>query len=61
MEVSVEASIEDMGDMKASTEVTSTGPSTNASTKAFMEAISTKGSEKKFMAVMKAFVQVLKA
>ena len=38
----VEASMEDMEDMKASTEVTSTGASTKAFTKASMEVTSTK-------------------
>ena len=47
MNASVEASMEDMKGMKASTEVTSTG----ASTKASMEVTSTKSSIEAFMEV----------
>ena len=57
MDASVEASMEDMEDMKASTDV----PSTGASTKAFMEVTSTKSSMEAFMEVLEAVVGVMEA
>ena len=61
MEASVEASMEDMEDMKASTEVTSTGAFKKASTKGSMEVTSTKSSMKAFMEVMEAFAEAMEA
>ena len=54
----MEASMEDMEDMKASTYVTSTGAFTKAPTKASMKVTSTKASMVAFMEVMEAFVEL---
>ena len=57
---STEASMEDMEDMKASTDVTSTGASTKASTKASMEVTSMKAYMEAFVELLKAFAENMK-
>ena len=57
----MEASMEDMENMKASTDVPSTGASTKSSTIISIEGNSTGASMEAFMVVMEAFVEVMEA
>ena len=61
MEASVEAPMEHMEELKASTDVTSTAACTKAPTNTSMEATTAKSSMKDFMQVMDALADVFKA